>query len=180
MCMWRRGWSHRTVVICCARVAKWQKHLRATQGQGCCPLTSQSQGSERPQGSAQKLQNRSPAGQPQISSWLRLHRPECVVELPADDKGENEEPTNTHDRNPNHHQTASKLECHQVTASHWESVRNEVSSRRCPKTKALHACVQACLQTASHCGHPHPERPALWDSNFVPQFSTYEKQAEES
>lgn len=124
------------------------------------------EGSERTQGSAQKLKNRSPSGRPQISSWLRLHRPECVVELPADNKGEKEEPTNTHDKNPNHHQTASKLKCHQVTASHWESVRNEASSRRCPESKALQACVHACLQTAGRCGHPHPERPVLWDSNF--------------
>lgn len=164
--MWRRGWSHRTVVICCARVAKWQKHLRATQGQGCCPLTSQSLRALRDH----RAQHRN------CRTAVLLVSPKSVPGYGSTDlsvlwscqqmtKGRMRSPR-THDRNPNHHQTASKLECHQVTASHRESVRNEVPSRRCPKTKALHACVQACLQTAGRCGHPHPERPALRDSNF--------------
>lgn len=67
-----------------------------------------SDGSEITRHLAQKLKNRSPPSRPQVSSWLWLHGPECVVGLSADDRGENKKPTNTYDRNPN--QPADRLE----------------------------------------------------------------------
>lgn len=97
------------------------------------------------------------------------------MELSVDDKGEKEKPTNTHDKNPN--QLPDHLEVQ--TASHWESLMNEVPAAGAQGHKPhrrvfMPVCKpQATAATPTlkglRCGAPTP----------VPQFSVCKKQAKE-